>query len=97
MDRIVEVEFGGNLDISLQVLRPGGLISAYASEAVPEPVLPFYRMMYHSIRLQHILTFQMPEEEERRAVEEISTGLADGGLTHHVGEIFALKDVVSVQ
>lgn len=93
VDRIVEVDFGANLPVSLQVLKVRGLINAYASEAVREPVLPFYEMMYRSLRLQHILTFQMPEEAQQRAVDDISRGLAAGTLSHQVGERYPLEDI----
>lgn len=95
VDRIVEVELGGNLNVSMQVIETGGIINAYASEAVREPGWPFYEMLYQSITLHHILTFQMPEDAERRAVEDISRGLATGTLSHHVGEHFPLEEVVA--
>ena len=38
VDRIVEVDFGGNLATSIDVLKPNGVIAAYASDAVKEPV-----------------------------------------------------------
>ena len=92
VDRVVEVELGGNLDVSLQVLRPGGVIAAYASEARPEPVLPFYRLLYASVCLRHVLVFQAPEEAKRRATADLDRWLRAGRLTHDVGPSFALED-----
>ena len=51
VDRIVEVEFGGNLTTSLDVLKPNGVIAAYASDAVREPTLPFYQLLYGNVTL----------------------------------------------
>ena len=43
IDRVVDVEFGANLPVSVEVLRVGGTIATYASTQVPEPKLPFFR------------------------------------------------------
>lgn len=95
VDRIVEVEFGGNLPVSVEVLRVGGAINTYASEAVREPSVPFYQLLYKSIAVNHILVFQLSEKAKRRAIDDISAGLVAGTLTHRVGETFALDDIVA--
>lgn len=41
VDRIVDVEFGGNLDVSKAVLGVGGTICTYGSMGDPTPTLPF--------------------------------------------------------
>jgi len=43
VDRIVEVELGGNLPVTARVLKSGGVVSAYASMGAREPVLPSIR------------------------------------------------------
>jgi NADPH2:quinone reductase len=95
VDRIVEVEFGGNLAASIEAIKPGGVIAAYASQAVPEPVLPFYTLMYKSVVVRHVITFQVPAELERQAVENISAWLKRGELTHHLGPTFSLEKTAS--
>jgi NADPH2:quinone reductase len=55
IDRIIEVEFGGNLAIANQVLKPGGTIAAYGSAAVPTPQLAFYPLMFNHTTLQMLL------------------------------------------
>jgi NADPH2:quinone reductase len=95
VDTVVEVEFGGNLETSVEVLKVGGSINTYASEAVREPVVPFYQLLYKSIAVNHILVFQIPEEAKRRAIDEITSGLVAGTLTHRVGAAFALDDIVA--
>ncbi|MEM8943627.1 MAG: NADPH:quinone reductase [Planctomycetota bacterium] len=95
VDRIVEVEFGGNITTSVAVLKEGGIIAAYASQAKPTPAVPFYDLMYKSILVRHVLTFQVSDELLRRALADIGRWLAVGSLSHHVGETFALADAVS--
>jgi len=95
VDSVVEVEFGGNLGVSVEVLKVGGSINTYASEAVREPAVPFYQLLYKSITVNHILVFQMPEEAKRRAIDDIAAGLVAGTLRHQVGEAFALEDIAA--
>lgn len=37
VDRFVEVAFGANLDLIVKTISPNGVITSYASDAVPEP------------------------------------------------------------
>ncbi len=53
VDRIVDVEFGANLPVSVEVLRVGGTIATYSSTQVSEPKLPFFRMMYKDLTRAH--------------------------------------------
>ena len=95
VDRIVEVEMGGNLATSLEILRVNGVIATYASEANPEPVLRFYPSLYKSLVLRHILVFQIPEEAKELAVADISGWMEAGQITHHIGERFSLDEIVA--
>jgi NADPH:quinone reductase len=40
VDRIIEVDFGANLDVCHRVIKPNGVVAAYSSTRVREPVLP---------------------------------------------------------
>ena len=93
--RIVEVEFGGNLETSLEVIRPNGVIAAYASDAVLEPSLPFYRLVYKNATVHHVLVFVMSEGAKQAAVADIGHWLDSGDLHHHVGPRFPLEDVTA--
>ncbi|NOY30472.1 MAG: NADPH:quinone reductase [Planctomycetes bacterium] len=95
VDQIVEVEFGGNLDTSLQVLKPSGVIATYASQAVPEPKVPFYTLLYKNVIVRHILVLLMPEDEKQQAIVAISRWLEQGMLTHHLGQRFSLEQTVA--
>ena len=41
--------------MSEEVLAPNGVIAAYASDAVLEPAVPFYRLAYANIAVRHVL------------------------------------------
>ena len=93
VDRVVEVELGGNLMTCLAVLKTNGTIAAYASDAEKEPALPFYQLLYKNITLRPELVFLMPEDAKRHAVEDITTWLEAGKLQHHLGPAFPLDGI----
>jgi len=93
VDRIVEVEFGANLPISIEVLRTGGTIAAYASGAVPEPKVPFYRLMYKDLTVHAVIVYDMPEDAKDRAVADINEALAEDSLQHRIAATFPLESI----
>ena len=95
VDRVVEVEFGGNLETNLRAVRVGGTIASYASEAVPEPKLPFYALMYRSIVIRHVLVFQLADTLKTQAICDITRWLDAGQLTHAIGASFPLSETVN--
>jgi NADPH2:quinone reductase len=94
VDRVVEVEFGGNLETNLRAVRIGGTIASYASQAVPEPNLPFYQFMYRSIVIRHVLVFQLTDELKQQAIHDLTQWLSTEKLTHDIGERFPLSETV---
>jgi NADPH:quinone reductase len=94
VDRVVEVEFGGNLETNVRAVRIGGTIATYASQADPEPKLPFYAMMYRSLVIRLVIVFQLPVELKQQGVRDISEWLKAGKLTHEIGQRFALAETV---
>jgi NADPH2:quinone reductase len=92
VDRIVEVEFGGNLGVSQQVLKAGGVLAAYGSAAVPTPTLPFYPMMFRHMTLQLVFVYALTAAQRHRVLGLINEALAAGALTHPIAARFALPD-----
>src|SRR5487761_1072175 len=45
LDRVVEVAFGKNIDADVALLKSGGVIATYSSDAVAEPAVPFTAML----------------------------------------------------
>lgn len=95
VDRIVEVEFGGNLDITQAVIAEGGTVASYGSMAVPEPVLPFYTFMFMNLNLRTVLAYSIPNAARAKAVADIAEWLADGTLKGVVAKTFNLDDIVA--
>lgn len=87
VDRIVEVEFGGNLEVSRAVLAENGVIAAYGSMAAPEPVLPFYPMMFDAQTLHMVLVYKLPQAARQAAIADLTRWLESGALQHPVAAI----------
>lgn len=67
VDRIVEVDFGANLDVIQKILKPAAVIAAYSSTAVPEPTLPYYAFAFRGATLRFIQGFLLSPEVIRAA------------------------------
>ena len=93
IDRIVDVEFGGNLPTSVEVLRIGGTIATYASTNVPEPRLPFFQMMYKDITVRMVIVYAMPEAAKQQAVTDIDKALSTSALQHRIAHTLPLEDI----
>ncbi len=95
VDRIIEVAFGRNLATDLRVLRSNGVIAAYGSDAVQEPVLPFYALLGASITLRFILVYLLPEAVREQAIADITTCLEAGALGHPPLHHFPLTQIAA--
>jgi NADPH2:quinone reductase len=95
VDHVVEVDFGANLPVTLQVLKPHGAIATYASMGQPQPVLPFYEMMNRNLRLFWVFVYELPQAVLAQAGLEIEAWLAAGRLQAPRFHEFALDDIAA--
>lgn len=89
VDRIVEVEFGGNLDLDDRVLKMGGVIAAYGSTA-REPVFPFFRYMTRNAVIRLVHMYGMAEEAKRAAAADIEAWARSGRARFAIAARFPL-------
>lgn len=93
VDRIVDVEFGTNLPITIEVLRVGGTIATYSSTQVSEPKLPFFQMMYKDITVRFVIVYAMPETAKQQAIADIDVALRANRLQHRIAHTMPLSDI----
>lgn len=93
IDRVIDLEFGSNLPVSVEVLKVGGTIAAYGSAREPEPVLPFYKMMYKDLTVRMIIVYAMPVSAKDHAIADINSALSHGWLRHRVARAMPLEDI----
>lgn len=93
IDRAIDLEFGANLDTWIATLKTSGIIATYGSVAVPEPKLPFFKLMYMDATIRFIIVYAMPETAKQQAIDDIYTALRDDKLQHRVAEQLPLQDI----
>lgn len=93
VDRIVDVEFGANLPVSIEVLKIGGVVATYSSTQVPEPKLPFFQMMYKDFTIRTIIVYAMPESAKQHAIADIESALERNALQHRIAHTLPLTDI----
>ncbi len=80
VDRVVEVDFGGNLPTTLQIVKPNGTIASYASRGDEKPAVPFRQLMVRNVTVHAILVYTMAETAKAAAARDISRALEQGAL-----------------
>jgi NADPH2:quinone reductase len=91
VDRIVDVAFGENLNVTPEILSVDGIISTYASDSVREPRFPFYPLSRKNPTLHLVFVFAMSQEAHRQAAVHINEAMAMGALKHRIGLTLQLK------
>ena len=94
VDRIVEVEFGGNLSISEQIIKTNGVIAAYGSVAVGNPELPFYNLMFKNAVLKMYLIYIVPSEARMNIINGLTKALSENALVHQIAKSFDLTETI---
>lgn len=92
VDRVIDVEFGANLEQILKLIRLSGTIVTYASSKNLQPTLPFLQMMYLDLTLRMVIVYSMPERAKRDAINDIDRYLRDGRLQHRIAHTVPLGD-----
>ncbi len=95
VDRIVEVDFGGNLPISQQIIKPFGTIASYASRGDPEPKVAFRALMVKNVVIRPILVYTMPEAAKVSGADDVDRALAEGALKPRIGARMSLEHIAN--
>ena len=95
VQRIVEVEFGGNLEISQNILSPNAVIAAYGSVAEGNPAIPFYDLMFKGTTLNTFLIYIVSLQARSNIVNGITKAHNDNALHHQIAQRFGLNELVA--
>ena len=93
VDRVIDVEFGANLPVTVEVLKVGGILATYSSNTDPEPRLPFVKMMYKDMLIRMIIVYAMPESAKQSAIDDIERALIDNTLQHRIAKTMPLAEI----
>jgi NADPH:quinone reductase len=92
VDHIVEVAFGANIDIDVEMLKMGGSIGAYATDNAT-PKIPFWLMVFKNIRVYFLGSDDFPAEAKVAATQDLNAALSAGWRGFEIGERIPLADI----
>ena len=92
VDRVVDVDFGGNIATTLKLMAMNSTIAVYATNGNRNPVLPMRELMERCIALRALVLFALPPPMLAAAQADISKWLAAAPRLHNIAAQFALSD-----
>lgn len=92
VDQIIEVEFGVNVAIDAQVIKPNGRIAAYGSAKAMEPTLPFLPLLFKAVTINIVLVYLLTENQRHQAINAVHKALAANALSCPVEAVYPLAD-----
>ncbi|MFI4997766.1 MAG: NADPH:quinone reductase [Hyphomicrobiales bacterium] len=95
VERIVEVDFGANVQIDAAVIAPNGKIASYSSTSNREPVLPYYALQRKGVTVQFVQAYILPTRARERALEGINRMLAAGRLKPTIAATLPLAEIAA--
>jgi NADPH2:quinone reductase len=92
IDHIVEVAFAANIASDEQMLKLGGSIATYASNA-PDATIPFWPLVFKNVRVIFLGSDDFPLAAKREAAQDLNDAIQRGWVGLTVGARFALADI----
>ena len=92
IDHIVEVAFGANIDADVGLLKSGGSIATYATNA-GTPKIPFWQMVFQNIRVFFLGSDDFPAEAKIAAARDLNAALEAGWPGFEIAERIPLSDI----
>jgi NADPH:quinone reductase len=92
VDRVVDVDFGGNIASTLKMMAVNSTIAVYATNGNRNPVVPMRELMERCIALRALVLFALPPALLAAAQADISKWLAAGKRLHNIAAQFALAE-----
>lgn len=93
--RIIDVEFGQNIETNTSVIAPNGTIAAYGSALNMTPALPFYPLLFKAVTIHIALIYVLTPKERHLAITQLHSALAEGALRCPVQTVFPLSETPS--
>ena len=95
VDRVIDVAFGQTLPSTIKLLKEGGVIATYASDAQPEPTIPFLPLLFLAATIHFVNVYKMSQEAHESAIQATTVGLKEGWLKPTIASRFSLEQIVA--
>jgi len=92
VDHIVEVAFAANIRDDERMLKLGGSIATYASNA-PDATIPFWPLVFKNVSVFFLGSDDFPLDAKREAAQALTRAIERGWVGLPVGARFSLADI----
>jgi NADPH:quinone reductase len=92
VDRVVEVDFGGNLATTLKLMAMNSTIAIYATNGNRTPVAPVRELMEKCITVRALVLYALPWPLLAAAQADIGKWLAAGPRLHNIAAQYPLSE-----
>jgi NADPH:quinone reductase len=92
VNRVVDVDFGGNITTTLKLMAMNSTIAVYATNGNRKPVVPMRELMEKCIALRALVLPALPPPLHAAAQADISKWLAAGKRIHNIAAQFPLAE-----
>jgi NADPH2:quinone reductase len=92
---VIDVAFGATLASTMKLLKVGGVIATYASDAQPEPTLPFWPLLFLDATIRFVYVYKMSREAHESALQATTIGLEEGWLKTTIASRFPLEQIAA--
>jgi len=92
VDRVVDVDFGGNIGTTLKLMAMNSTIAVYATNGNRNPVVPMRELMERCIALRTLVLYALPPPLLAAAQADISKWLAAGKRIHNIAAQLPLSE-----
>ena len=97
IDRVVEVEFGINLNWLHEVLKPNGTLAVYGSAKEMNPIIPFGLYLFKAIKIDIFLIYILPPKQREIAINYLHLAYGQKALVPRIDSIYKLEDCDQAQ
>ena len=95
VDRLITVDFGGDLPWMTSIMRQNSCVSAYASDSEKMPTLDFFSFMRKNIQIRPFILNSLPPKELNNARLGISRWLIDKpNSIRPIAKKFSLENII---
>lgn len=94
VDHVVDVDFGENLPVTAQVLKPFGVVISYSSMRAPTPAYPYYTLHALNPVIRPVLVYSMPDAAKAQAIADIARWVAETKPIFTIAERYPLERIV---
>ena len=87
---VVDLDFGANVGTLVPLIAMGGSIAYFATKGNLNPVFPADDFMRRILTLHGIVLNSVPLAQRRKAQDDITQWLRDGGMQHTISSVHPL-------